>query len=140
MPNQSKNRTTKIKKPAKALRTIALSREQAERVLSTTGLSREQAERVTAKIVDDALARSKTKPEPPSETEAAIAIVRTWLGKAGFHEDPAGTDPARIEIQSPGWEGRTHEHYVDVRVYIPALDIEHVVDGTHPDGITTEAP
>jgi len=31
------------------------------------------------------------------------------------------------------------ERYVNVRVYIPALDIDHVVDGTHPDGITAEA-
>ena len=78
--------------------------------------------------------------EKPDETEAAVAIARAWLVKAGFHEDPAGDDPARIEIQCPGWEGRSHEHYVDVRVYVPALDIDHVVDGTHPDGITAEAP
>ena len=85
------------------------------------------------------------KPEPiacavVSETEAAVAIARAWLAKAGFHEDPAGEDPARIEIQGPGWDGRNQEHYVDVRVYIPNLDVEHVVEGTHPDGITAEAP
>lgn len=77
--------------------------------------------------------------EKPSETDAAVAVAQAWLSKAGFHEDPAGDDPARIEIQGPGWEGRSHEHYVDVRIYVPALDIEHVVDGTHPDGITVEA-
>lgn len=74
-----------------------------------------------------------------SEGEAATAIARAWLAKVGFHEDPDGQSAERIEIRGPGWDGESQEHYVDVRVYIPALDVEHVVDGTHPDGITTEA-
>jgi hypothetical protein len=67
---------------------------------------------------------------------AATAIARAWLAKAGFHEDPTKDSPERIEIKDAGWDDG--EHYVDVRVYVPALDIEHVVDGTHPDGITAE--
>jgi len=67
--------------------------------------------------------------------DAATAIARAWLAKAGFHEDPTGGSPERIKIKDAGWDDG--EHYVDVRVYVPALDIEHVVDGTHPDGITT---
>jgi hypothetical protein len=70
-------------------------------------------------------------------SEAATAIARAWLAKAGFHEDPTRDSPERIEIKDAGWDDG--EHYVDVRVYVPALDIEHVVDGTHPDGITAEA-
>jgi hypothetical protein len=76
--------------------------------------------------------------DKPTEGEAAVAIARAWLDKAGFHEDPAHESPERLEVQGSGWEGRSHEHYVDVRFYIPAIDIEHVVDGTHPDGITAE--
>lgn len=74
-----------------------------------------------------------------SESEAAVAVARAWLAKAGFHEDPSGESAERIEIRGPGWDGESCEHYVDVRVYVPALDVEHVVDGTHPDGITAEA-
>lgn len=104
--------------------------------LHTGGLPKAQADRVAGEIVDNLLARSREK---PSETAAAEAIARAWLANAGFHEDPTGDDPTRIEIQGPGWDGKTHEHYVDVRVYVPALDIDHVVDGTHVDGITVEA-
>ena len=75
------------------------------------------------------VASTKDAPKPP-EGEAAVAIARAWLGDVGFHEDPTDKDPQRIEIQGSGWEGRTHEHYVDVRVYIPAIDIEDVVAGT----------
>lgn len=106
--------------------------------LNTTGLPRAQAERVAGDIVDNLLARSRSH-EKPNESDAVVALARAWLGKAGFHEDPSGASPERIEIQGPGWEGRSQEHYVDVRIYIPNLDIEHVVDGTHPDGITAEA-
>lgn len=106
--------------------------------LNTNGLPPAQAARVAGDIVNNLLARSHAR-EKPSESDAVVAIARTWLGKAGFHEDPDGTSPERIEIQGPGWEGQSHEHYVDVRVYIPRLDVEHVVDGTHPDGITAEA-
>ena len=74
-----------------------------------------------------------------TESEAATAVARAWLAKAGFHEDPDGESPERVEIKGPGWDGESQEHYVDVRVYVPALDIDHVVEGTHPDGITTEA-
>ena len=74
-----------------------------------------------------------------AESEAAVAVARAWLAKAGFHEDPDGESPERIEIKGPGWDGKSQEHYVDVRVYVPPLDIDHVVEGTHPDGITTEA-
>ena len=74
-----------------------------------------------------------------TETEAAVAITRAWLAKASFHEDPAGASPERVEIgfSDVGADG---QRYVNVRVYVPALDIDHVVDGTHPDGITAEAP
>jgi len=116
----------KSTKPAKSSKTK----------LNTAGLPRAQAARVASEIIDNALARSKRK---PSETEAAEAIARAWLAKAGFHEDPTGDDPTRVEIQGPGWDGRSQEHYVDVRIYVPALDIDHVVDGTHVDGITVEA-
>ncbi|HSX23010.1 MAG TPA: hypothetical protein VLE97_09575 [Gaiellaceae bacterium] len=73
-----------------------------------------------------------------SEAEAATAIARAWLAKAGFHEDPDHESPERVEfgLSDIGADG---ERYVNVRVYIPALDIDHVMDGTHPDGITTEA-
>jgi len=72
------------------------------------------------------------------EMEAAKAIARAWLAKAGFHEDAYGDAPDRIEIgmSDVGTDG---ERYVNVRLYIPALDIEHVVDGDHPQGITLEA-
>lgn len=71
------------------------------------------------------------------EMDAAVAIARAWLAKAGFHEDPDGESPERVEIgfSDVGPDG---ERYVNVRVYVPALDIDHVVDGTHPDGITAE--
>lgn len=74
----------------------------------------------------------------PTETEAAVAIARAWLAKVGFHEDLRRKSPERVEI---GFSdvGTNGERYVNVRVYVPALDIEHVVDGTHPDGITVEA-
>lgn len=73
------------------------------------------------------------------EAEAAAAVARAWLAKAGFHEDPDKESPERIEIgfSDVGADG---DRYVNVRVYIPALDIDHVVDGTHPDGITVEIP
>lgn len=71
------------------------------------------------------------------EMEAAKAIARAWLAKAGFHEDAYGDAPDRIEIglSDVGSEG---ERYVNVRLYIPQLDIDHVVDDTHPQGITTK--
>ena len=107
------------------------------RKLVTTGITRENAERVAGEIIDNALARSRARVKP-SETEAAVAIAKRWLADAGFHEDPSREDPARVEIQGPGWDGKRKEHYVDVRVYVPAIDIDHVVDGTHPD-VTLEA-
>jgi len=75
----------------------------------------------------------------PTEGDAALAIARAWLSKAGFHEDPDRESPERVAFQGPGWDGRTGEHYVDVRFYIPAIDVERVVDGTHPDGVTAES-
>lgn len=74
----------------------------------------------------------------PTETAAAVAIARMWLARAGFHEDPSGESPERVEIgfSDVGTDG---ERYVNVRLYVPALDIEHVLDGTHPEGITVEA-
>jgi len=73
------------------------------------------------------------------ENMAAKAIARAWLGKAGFHEDEDGDAADRIEIGMSD-VGSDGERYVNVRLFIPALDIEHVVDGDHPDGITLEAP
>lgn len=82
-------------------------------------------------------ARSKAVREP-TESEAAVAIARAWLAKAGFHEDLRRESPERVEIgfSDVGADG---ERYVNVRLYVPALDVEHVVDGTHPEGITVEA-
>jgi hypothetical protein len=80
-----------------------------------------------------------------TETEAALAIVRTWLAKASFHKDPTNESPERIQIDGPAWDG---EYFVFVRVipqldidlvYIPQLDIDLVIDGKHRDGITVEA-
>jgi len=121
-----KSPSPRAKKPAKAPKAK----------LNTTGLSRDQAKRAAGEIIDNALARSKKQPR---ETDAAAAIARAWLAKAGFHEDPAGESPERVEI---GFSdiGADGQRYVNVRVYVPALDIDHVVDGTHPDGITAEAP
>lgn len=128
-----------MKKSKKAASSRAKKVEPARKTkLNTTGLPRAQAERIAGDIIDNALARSRAHTKP-SESDAATAVARAWLTKAGFHEDPSGQSPERIEIQGPGWEGRSHEHYVDVRIYIPNLDVEHVVDGTHPDGITAEA-
>ena len=93
--------------------------------------------RIPGEIIDNALARSSARVKP-SEAEAAIAIAKSWLADAGFHEDPNSEDPARVEIQRPGWDGKRKEHYVNVRIYIPALDIDHVIKGTHPD-VTLEA-
>jgi len=84
-------------------------------------------------------AKKGVSKDKPTEGDAAIAIARAWLGKAGFHEDPTRESPERIEVQGSGWEGSSHDHYVVVRVFIPAIDIEHVVNGTHPDGITAES-
>lgn len=88
--------------------------------------------------VPKAAAKAPAKNEP-TEAEAAVAIARAWLVKAGFHEDPSGESPERVKI---GFSdvGANGERYVNVRVYVPALDVDHVVDGTHPDGITAEAP
>lgn len=109
------------------------------RKLSTKGLPRAQADRVAGEIINNALALSQTR-EKPDESAAVIAVARAWLTKGGFHEDPERESPERVEIQGPGWDGQSQEHYVDVRVFIPSLDVEHVIDGTHPDGITAEAP
>jgi hypothetical protein len=100
--------------------------------LDTNGVSRKQAEHFAGEIIDNALARSKAA---PTEADAAVAVARAWLAKAGFHEDPDGENPERVEF---GFSdvGSDRERYVNVRVYVPTLDIEHVLDGTHPDGIT----
>lgn len=94
--------------------------------------------RVTVRRVPKAATKAPAKNEP-TEAEAAVAVARAWLAKGGFHEDPTGDDPARVKIgfSDVGADG---ERYVNVRVYVPALDIDHVVDDTHPDGISTEAP
>jgi hypothetical protein len=105
--------------------------------LNTTGLPHAQDSLGFSRLRDRASRLSTMS--PATRSAAVVALARAWLGKAGFHEDPSGASPERIEIQGPGWEGRSQEHYVDVRVYIPNLDVEHVVDGTHPNGITTEA-
>jgi hypothetical protein len=121
-----------VKTKKKTARTAAKPRK-----LVTTGISRENADRIAGDIIDNALARSKAR-EKPSENDAAVAIARSWLTEGGFHEDPSSEDPARIEIKHPGWDGKSQEHYVDVRIYVPAIDIEHVVAGKHPD-VTLEA-
>ena len=76
----------------------------------------------------------------PSPEAAAMAIVRTWLNKSGFYEDDEGDDdpsPERIVIDDASGE-RKSGYFVNVRVYVPYLDIEQVINGTHPDGITVE--
>lgn len=86
--------------------------------------------------------KARATPRPagkPSETEAARAIVRAWLVAAGFHEDPDNESPERVELGLSD-VGAKRERFVNVRVYVPALDIDHVIDGTHPDGITVELP
>lgn len=79
--------------------------------------------------------------EPPTEAEAAVAIARAWLAKGGFHEDntedPDERMPERIEIDDADFNDNG-EYFVTVRVFIPNLDIEHVIDGTHIDGIVVE--
>jgi hypothetical protein len=96
-----------------------------------------EATKPKAKKRPAAAAKSATKKHRPTEAEAAVAIARAWLAKAGFHEDPDSESAERIEFgfSDVGSDG---ERYVNVRVYIPALDIDHVVDGTHLDGITVE--
>jgi len=117
-----------MKKKAKANKQVRAK----PRKLVTTGITHENAERISGVIIDNALARSKAR-EKPSKNDAAVAIARKWLADGGFHEDPSSDDPARIEIKHPGWDGKSQEHYVDVRIYVPAIDIEHVVKGKHPD-------
>lgn len=84
----------------------------------------------------------KMKKTKPTEADAAEAIARAWLGKAGFHEDdatdPDERSPERIEILGAETDDATGEYYALVRVYIPQLDIDHVVDGDHCDGIKVE--
>lgn len=85
-------------------------------------------------------ARKTSRPAgKPSEAEAARAVVRAWLAAAGFHEDPDSEDPGRIELGLSD-VGAKRERYVNVRFFVPGLDVDHVVDGTHPDGITVEKP
>jgi hypothetical protein len=101
--------------------------------LNVHGVTRSQAHHIAGDIIDNALARSNGF---PTEATAAVAIARAWLAKAGFHED--GVSPERVEI---GFSdvGAKGERYVNVRLYVPAIDVDHVVDGTHPDGITVKA-
>jgi hypothetical protein len=86
---------------------------------------------------DSALARS-TANKQPTENTAAVAIARAWLAKAGFHEDPDRESPERVEIGFSDVDSNG-DRYVNVRVYVPRLDIDCVIDGDHIDGITTEA-
>lgn len=76
----------------------------------------------------------------PAEARAATAISRAWLssGRCRLHEDPSGRDPERIVILGSGVDPRTGERFVLLRQYIPRLDIEHVIEGTHMDGITVD--
>ena len=128
-----------MKTKKKAMQRAASAGKPAKsRRLVTTDISQKSADRIASDIIDNALARSKTR-DKPSENEAAVAIARSWLTEGGFHEDSSSEDPARIEIKNPGWDGKSQEHYVDVRIYVPAIDIEHVVAGKHPD-VTLEAP
>lgn len=64
-----------------------------------------------------------------TESEAAVAVVRAWLEDDDFHEDPTGESPDRIEIRGPGYDGVSREHYVDVRIYVPQIDIESEIEG-----------
>ncbi len=63
------------------------------------------------------------------ESEASVSVVRAWLADDDFHEDPTGESPDRIEILGPGYDGVSREHYVDVRVYVPQIDIESEIEG-----------
>lgn len=106
------------------------------RAFNTTCVPRRQAERIASEIVDNALARS-SKHKEPTPANAAVAIARAWLTKAGFHEDPEGESPERIAIGFSDVDA-DGDRYVNVRIYIPALDVDHVVNSTHPDGIAVE--
>lgn len=85
------------------------------------------------KIVKPAAAKKR----PPTEAEAATAIARAWLAKAGFHEDPTGESPERVEITDTSFDDDGN-YFVVVKMYIPNLDVELVTYGEHPDGIAAE--
>ena len=68
-------------------------------------------------------------PTSTTESEASVAVVRAWLADDDFHEDPTGESPDRIEILGSGYDGVSREHYVDVRVYVPQIDIESEIKG-----------
>ena len=81
---------------------------------------------------------SPTKPEPSAseQSEAAATVVRAWLADAYFREDPHLKDPERVEILGPCWDGVQRQHYVDVRIYVPQVDVDAQVAGAHEE-ITT---
>lgn len=62
-----------------------------------------------------------------TEAQAATAIARARLRSAGFYEDYMGPG-GRIEILDTSFNDGTY--FVDVRVFIPDLDVEHVADGS----------
>jgi hypothetical protein len=118
MLTKRKSHMKKTKKPAKQ-----------PVKLDTNGVPRAEADRIAGAIIDNALARSKTKSKPPSEAAAATAIARAYLARGGFREDPTGKSPERIEIQGTSFDDDGC-YFVDVRVYVSSLNIEHVVDGS----------
>lgn len=68
-----------------------------------------------------------------AEAAAAVKVARAWLADAGFHEDPAGTSPERIEITNRGYAAGSREHYVTVRLYVPQIDIESQINEDNAD-------
>jgi hypothetical protein len=69
-----------------------------------------------------------------TEGKASVSVVRAWLADDDFHEDPTGESPDRIEILGPGYDGVSREHYVDVRVYVPQIDVESEIEGEDAGG------
>lgn len=77
-------------------------------------------------------AREKT--EEGAAGKAAAKIVREWLRDVGFQEDPVGENSERIKIIGPGYEGDCTAPYVDVRIYVPQIDIDLELDETREEG------
>jgi hypothetical protein len=66
------------------------------------------------------------------ESAAASAIARTWLAKVGL------ASPESLQIDGTYFDYINEMYVVNVRIYIPQLDIDAVIDGDHIDGITLE--
>lgn len=70
------------------------------------------------------------------ETAAALAVVRAWLTDANFHENVDAIGIRAVGIIGSGYDGVSQEHYVDVRVYVPQIDIESEIKRTFEETVT----